>query len=137
MQSDKNKKGFRNNLAKCPYNYSGYCKFKEECRKSHSSSICKKEKCDKKCPERHPKDCTFKEECRFLEKDSCAFNHDTQSLDKRIKDYEKVLAVQKAENEIKIKSLGDELERVKKEAAANIAKIQKENSVLLDSLAKE
>ena len=76
MQSEKNRTGFRNNLAKCPYNDSGYCKFNNECRKSHSLSICKKEKCDKKCPDRHPKDFKFKEECRFLEKNICAFNHD-------------------------------------------------------------
>ena len=47
----------RNNLSKCLFNNYGYCKYKEECKKKHSSGICQNPECDGKCPERHPKHC--------------------------------------------------------------------------------
>ena len=67
---------FRSKIPKCFYNDIGYCKFKEECKKKHSLSICESEKCDKFCQKRHPIKCNFDENCKFNARSICAFSHE-------------------------------------------------------------
>ena len=125
------KSGFRNNHSKCSYNDTGYCKFKEECRKLHSSSICQNDNCDKSCPERHPKECKFREKCKFHGKGLCAFSHETvdnekNNFEKRMKDLENVFALHKAESEERIKSVSEVIKNVKKEYSENVKNLVKE-----------
>ena len=115
---EKENSGFRNNVSKCWHNDVGYCKFKEECWKAHSLTICEKETCDKKCSSRHPRECKYKERCKFQKKDICAFSHvyvddSEESLKQRFKDMEKAFETNKAESESKIERLIQEIKKSK------------------------
>ena len=67
---------FRNNPPKCVFNDTGFCKYKESCRKHHFSEKCEDQKCDRKCTNRHPKECNRGENCKFLKQKICAYDHD-------------------------------------------------------------
>ena len=88
---------FRNNIQKCSFNDTGYCKFKEECRKEHSKKVCGDKKCDRKCDKRHPKKCDFKERCKFYKKNCCAFSHEANAHDD-----EKVKTLENTVSELKV-----------------------------------
>ena len=75
--SDKSKKKPR-----CKYFNVGYCKYKMNCKFTHTTKVCQDNvggKCeDNKCPKRHPKICkwfTGSSGCRRNK--SCEFSHDT------------------------------------------------------------
>ena len=126
---------FRNKISKCLYNVFGYCKFREECRKKHSSTVCQIKDCDKSCSERHPKQCKFKTRCKFLDKGICAFSHVTlvqndktnecfSNHEHKIKDLENIVAINKTESEVIIKSLSDEIRILKKELSENVVYVK-------------
>ena len=65
----------------CKFNQTGFCKFKEHCRKKHENEICENiNECTKqKCTKRHPKVCknyTKYNKCRF--NDVCAYYHEKE-----------------------------------------------------------
>ena len=140
---------FRNNLSKCWHNDTGYCKFKEECRKQHSTNIFQNQNCDQKCPERHPKECKFSDRCKFSERGICAFSHsasgqDSQKvesvikhIENKMKDIEKTFAINKSESDDTIKSLVDEIKTLRKECSDNVCsvkKIEQKNEILETNL---
>ena len=70
----------------CQYYQTGFCKFRETCRKRHESKICQENHDYKSCgcSLRHPKICrSYKREgtCRF--KDDCAYAHKNDQDDPR------------------------------------------------------
>ena len=66
------------NYFHCPFNNTGFCKFRQECRYQHFYSICEKHVCrDENCPKRHPKSCRNKENCKFWFRGACAYKHDS------------------------------------------------------------
>ena len=49
-----------NTISICQFNQSGYCKYREKCRKQHITEICSKDKCkETSCNLRHPRPCKF------------------------------------------------------------------------------
>ena len=56
---------------KCLYYDSGFCRYKDKCRKEHMKTVCEDSNCDKKCEKRHPKQCRYREKCKFHKKDAC------------------------------------------------------------------
>ena len=142
---EKSKSGFRNNSPKCWFNDVGYCKFKEECKKEHSFSVCQNKSCDKKCQKRHPKECKYKDECKFLQKGICSFSHDynnaeNENLESRMKALEESFAISKGESEAKIKHLEEEMEKIRKDFVNKNEILQrnleKENSKLKEEINK-
>ena len=133
---------FRNNSSKCWFNDTGYCKFKEECRQQHSSSICQSKACDNGCPDRHPQECKFKERCRFLDKGMCAFSHDyaeseNENLIKRIEALEKEFERNKTESDTQIKQLKEEMKTFKRDSIENVEHMNKRNEILKNDLKQE
>ena len=61
----------------CKHFQTGYCKFREHCRKHHVSELCDKANCNSKaCKKRHPTICkyfTAHNVCRY--QDKCAYLH--------------------------------------------------------------
>ena len=61
----------------CKFNKYGFCKFREECRNSHSKEICGILHCNEQdCDRRHPRTCRFfalYQSCKFG--DDCAYLH--------------------------------------------------------------
>ena len=56
----------------CGFNKSGYCKFKETCRKRHINKICKVTN----CVNRHPKESKYLSTYKYCKLgDNCAFEH--------------------------------------------------------------
>ena len=67
-------------LTKCSYHNSGFCKFKQDCKNIHSSTLCNNSSCsDRKCPNRHPKTCRYKEKCKRIT--TCLYKHDNSLTD--------------------------------------------------------
>ena len=143
---------FRNNITKCLYNDSGFCKFSKECRKQHFENVCQTKNCDKRCLNRHPKPCKFKDECKFLEKNICAYSHldlatenndlkeIAKSFSDKICDLEDKINNMRNEIDNKLKSMGDEIENEKKINANHLSvqkELKKENEVLENLLKKE
>ena len=69
----------------CQYNQTGFCKFREHCRKRHENIICQENHDYKShgCTLRHPKKCRSYERegtCRFKE---CAYTHQENQGDAR------------------------------------------------------
>jgi hypothetical protein len=100
--------------------YTGYCKYKEECKYLHPKEECKENCRIKSCMKRHVKLCKFITNCRHKEK--CAYKHFTDknkinidykdklaSLDKTLKE----LLEYKINSEAKIKSLEKEVKSLK------------------------
>ena len=61
----------------CKYNQTGFCKFREQCKKPHDNQACENTDCRKEnCTRRHPKVCKHfdtKGKCRY--KEGCAYQH--------------------------------------------------------------
>ena len=61
----------------CKYNQTGFCKFREQCKKPHVNQVCENADCRKEnCTRRHPKVCKHfntKGKCRY--KEECAYQH--------------------------------------------------------------
>ena len=87
----------------CKCNQTGYCKFREHCRKKHDNIICdKRNECTtEKCIKRHPKMCKNymkNNKCRF--NSDCAYSHeDSEDSQTKLNDQFK-LAMVKHEKDI-------------------------------------
>ena len=61
----------------CKHFQTGYCKFREHCKKRHEKTVCPSLHCSvKACTKRHPKSCKFyalNQFCKFG--DSCCYKH--------------------------------------------------------------
>ena len=69
----------------CKYNQSGFCKYKDKCKRKHFFENCdKKHDCtSQNCPKKHPKQCkntTKNGKCKYEEK--CEYDHDKSSKEK-------------------------------------------------------
>ena len=69
----------------CQYNETGFCKFREHCRKRHENKICQENHDYKShgCTVRHPKKCRNYERegtCKFKE---CAYTHQENQGDEK------------------------------------------------------
>ena len=130
----------------CKYNKTGFCKFKEDCRKTHNNimyenpEVCMGETCTK----RHPKDCTnFSKSGSCRPKEKCAYKH-TQPIIYQAKLDEAMLMMILGHQQ-KISDLTKEVENLKlvvqsiEEANKNreketIKEVIIENSVLVDNV---
>ena len=93
------------NIFQCYYNNVGFCKFGNECRFQHFYQKCPKKICrDRSCRNRHPKTCKHGENYKFLKKNCCAYNHENDTNDNKIKRYEEEIVKLKIEVE-KLKAL--------------------------------
>lgn len=77
----------------CKHNQTGFCKFRQDCKKYHVNEICPNiEICkDTKCTLRHPKTCqTFEVlgKCKFA---NCAYRHLSNSTNQKVECLEKVV----------------------------------------------
>ena len=62
----------------CLYNQTGFCKFRNNCRKMHDNAICHQDHDFKstRCTLRHPKVCrSFESEGKCKFKEDCAYKH--------------------------------------------------------------
>ena len=94
----------RNNLSKCSFNNTGFCKFRSECRKQHFQNVC--EQTSK----------TMQKQT-FLKKKICAFSHDAHEKEidevqgtskiifEEIVNLKNLVSNNKEDNENKVKSL--------------------------------
>jgi hypothetical protein len=69
----------------CKYNQSGFCKYRDKCKRIHNLENCKnKSDCtSQNCPNRHPKQCkniSRNGKCKYEEK--CAYDHDKSSKER-------------------------------------------------------
>ena len=125
----------------CKYNPTGFCKYKDACKKVHENKVCEQPRtCIRKdCNERHPKTCKHfsKEEgCNF--KNDCAYLHDN---DKNIQQNEinhaVSVVVTKHNNEImaiqeELKKLKDTIETMKEKMCVlekDAQEVLKNNSI--------
>ena len=93
------------NIFQCYYNNVGFCKFGNECRFQHFLQKCPKKICREiSCRNRHPKTCKHGENCRFFKRNCCAYNHENDTNDNKIKRYEEEIVKLKIEVE-KLKAL--------------------------------
>ena len=69
----------------CKHHQTGYCKYREQCKKYHSSNICKESVCrDLNCWKRHPRSCkyfTFHGKCKYT---NCAYAHNKSEKHRQI-----------------------------------------------------
>ena len=66
----------------CKHNQTGFCKFREKCRKTHENEECQNQSdCTiKECTKRHPKVCrTFDRTGKCRLKEDCAYKHEDQN----------------------------------------------------------
>lgn len=98
----------------CQYNQSGFCKFKNSCKRKHDDEICSNvHECRvKTCTKRHPKKCKrFEENGKCFYKDDCAYLHREGAMNQD-KLMEMIgLCMVKHETEIKI--LNEEVKHLK------------------------
>ena len=105
----------------CKHFQTGYCKFREQCRKQHVTELCGIDNCKSKaCTKRHPKVCKFftaHNMCRYNEK--CAYLHtitkeesDTAALLIKVAHLEDTLKVM----DEKLKALEEIIEKLNSES---------------------
>ena len=69
--------GEKQEVIKCPFFDSGYCKYGEKCHYKHFPEKCQKDKCnDKNCTFRHPRTSTGKNASIILKDDHVTIVHD-------------------------------------------------------------
>ena len=78
----------------CKHHQTGYCKYKNQCPKYHSSNLCIENVCkDKSCKDRHPKTCKYFASNNICKRrEWCAYTHSV---------HENQSHNQKLENEVK------------------------------------
>ena len=79
--------------SQCKHFQTGYCKFREHCRKKHIIEMCQTQQCSSEtCSKRHPKICKyFITFCKFGDK--CCYKHvATQSKSKTLTDTKNIVA---------------------------------------------
>ena len=110
---------------KCKFHDTGYCKFRDHCRKRHFSDFCLLSNCKENCKARHPRLCRMENKCKFFKKGVCAYKHVTlanddgikkenQHLKEKIRELERLVS----EEKIKVKNLLSEMETL--EEALNV-----------------
>ena len=107
-------------IPRCKFHNSGFCKFREQCRKRHFSSVCQVPNCNQDCQARHPRLYKLEINCKFWKKGICAYKHITPTNDNKLEDLEKELKSLK--NEIK-----DLTEQINSEKSEIIKKLSQEN----------
>ena len=118
----------------CRYNQTGFCKYKDHCKKTHENQKCKNlASCtNKECLKRHPKRCKhfYKDEgCRF--KEDCAYSHeDAKQTTQNYINNAVAVVVTKHNTEIKaiqeeVKDLKDLVESMKERLVALEKEIHK------------
>ena len=99
------------NFVQCSHHNTWYCKFRDQCRYQHFSTVCNKSVCkDKKCQNRHPKTCRNGESCRFHALKACAYNHSIETVIQR-KESKNIPEIESLQKEIK--SLQDNILQLK------------------------
>ena len=99
---------------KCKYFNSGYCKYQDKWKMFHPIQECDN-KCNvRSCMKRHVKPCRYGKNCRHAEK--CVYSHKGDTNYKEmvsINNTLKGLQDYKIKSEVRIKSLEEELQKVK------------------------
>ena len=116
-------------IPRCKFHNSGFCKFREQCRKRHFSSVCQVPNCSQDCQARHPRLCKLESYCKFWKKGICAYKHITPTNDNKLEDLEKELKSLK--NEVK------DLTEQNKQKQKQIEKINSEKSEIIKKLSQE
>ena len=63
-------------IEKCPFFDSGYCKYRDKCHLKHFPTKCENSVCgNKNCSFRHPKQCKYSKRCNHNSKGVCAYDH--------------------------------------------------------------
>ena len=78
-------------IPRCKFYNSGFCKFREQCRERHFSSVCQVPNCNQDCQARHPRLCKLESYCKFFQKGICAYKHVISTNDNKLEDLEKEL----------------------------------------------
>ena len=99
----------------CKYNQTGFCKYKDQCKKIHDYQKCENPtSCKRKeCSKRHPKPCKhyIKEEgCRF--KEDCAYSHEDVHLTSQ-RDINNALSVVVTKHNSEMKVIQEEVKELK------------------------
>ena len=91
----------------------GYCKFRDECTKTHSDKVCDDVDCDEEiCQKRHPNPCWHGFRCTYFKKKECLYSHVTfVSDDDRIKTLTSNFNTQFKKLDNSVKQLQIELEK--------------------------
>ena len=95
------------------YNQTGFCKFKEDCRKTHNNIMCENsEVCmGETCSKRHPKDCkNFSKSGSCRHKEKCAYKH-TQPINYQAK-LDEAMLMRILGHQQKISDLTEEVENL-------------------------
>ena len=97
----------------CKYNQTGFCKFRENCKKLHNNEVCNdKSDCrSETCTKRHPKVCkNFKHQGYCRHKDQCSYQHIEHINGEKLKD---ILLQIHAKNLEETNHLRDEINKLK------------------------
>ena len=114
---------------RCKFHNSGFCKFRDHCRKRHFSSVCQVPNCSQDCEGRHPRLCKLESSCKFYKKGICAYKHITLTNNDKIEDLEKQLK--------HLRDQINDLTEQNKQKLKLIEKITAEKSEIIDKLSKE
>ena len=117
-------------IPRCKFYNSGFCKFREQCRERHFSSVCQVPNCNQDCQAKHPRLCKLESYCKFCKKGICAYKHVIPTNDNKLEDLVKKLnclrkEIQNLTEQNKQKQ--KQIEKKSTEKAERIKKLSDEN----------
>ena len=112
---------------------SGFCKYKDKCRRNHCSENCEdKSDCRaQNCPKTHPKVCKNITKCgKCKYGDKCAYNHDALTKEKNYATLLEAVAHVMKKHDDEILDMKQELHRM----TSKVSWLEKEMSLLVESV---
>ena len=120
----------------CKYNQSGFCKYKDKCRRKHYSENCE-DKSDCRahnCPKRHPKECkniTKTGKCKYGDK--CAYNHDALTKENKYATLLEAVAHVMKKHDDEILDMKQELHQM----TSKVSQLENEMSLTVETVSEK